>query len=423
MVARQLGAGADEDRLRAAADLDGVVGHQPVPAHDQIERALALADAALPGDQDAKAEHVDEHGVDGGPLGQRVLEQRAQLRDRRRRRQCRPQERQGGALRLHDELARRRQASGDDHTGQVVAEREPRRRRPGGRIEPPEVANLALAEDEHSAVLEVLVKPGQRQTGLLHVRAGDRAPQAVGAGDEVEREAERLETALEEGPHAHTRRGGHSVDFGLDERQLAGRAAKQHAQRRRLDVAEHNDRVRAGVHLPRRVGDRQGEHRLPGGPQYLRPVRLDLHGRHGNGRRGRRRSIRRRRGPAAAPLPLLPLALDRLGLPGELVDRLRRRGLPARRAADAVQELLAARVQGDVRAPAVFLARQHHLRRHGSVVQHTFEPGELPVHEAAQGGSDVDVTTCQFQSHGIRVGPLSDTTLFAGWMSKSSNGQ
>ena len=58
VVARQLRTGADEDRFRSAPDLDGVVGDQAMAADDQIERALALADAALPDDQHAEAEDV-----------------------------------------------------------------------------------------------------------------------------------------------------------------------------------------------------------------------------------------------------------------------------------------------------------------------------------------------------------------------------
>ena len=47
VMARQLRARADEDRLGPAPDFDGVVGDETVAADDQIERALALADAAL----------------------------------------------------------------------------------------------------------------------------------------------------------------------------------------------------------------------------------------------------------------------------------------------------------------------------------------------------------------------------------------
>ena len=61
----------------APPDFDGVVGHQPVAADDQVERAFALADAALAGDQHAEAEDVHQHGVDDGALGEPVLENRA----------------------------------------------------------------------------------------------------------------------------------------------------------------------------------------------------------------------------------------------------------------------------------------------------------------------------------------------------------
>ena len=58
VMARELGTGADEDRLGAAADFDRVVGDQTMAADDQVERALALADAALADDEHAQAEDV-----------------------------------------------------------------------------------------------------------------------------------------------------------------------------------------------------------------------------------------------------------------------------------------------------------------------------------------------------------------------------
>ena len=52
---------------RPAAQLHGVVGHEPVAPDDQVERAFALADPALPDDEDAEPEDVHEHAVDDGP--------------------------------------------------------------------------------------------------------------------------------------------------------------------------------------------------------------------------------------------------------------------------------------------------------------------------------------------------------------------
>ena len=59
---------------RLLADLDDVVGDQAVAAHDQVERRLALADAALAEQQDADAEHVDQHAVDRRRRRQLLLE-------------------------------------------------------------------------------------------------------------------------------------------------------------------------------------------------------------------------------------------------------------------------------------------------------------------------------------------------------------
>ena len=85
VVPRQLRAAADDDRRRAAPDLDGVVGDQPMSADDEVERALALADAALPHHEHAKAEDVEQHAVDHFADGEAILEQRGQLADRRGR--------------------------------------------------------------------------------------------------------------------------------------------------------------------------------------------------------------------------------------------------------------------------------------------------------------------------------------------------
>ena len=52
------------------------------PRHDQVERALALADAALAHEQHAQAEHVEQHAVDDLANREPVLEQCGDLADR-----------------------------------------------------------------------------------------------------------------------------------------------------------------------------------------------------------------------------------------------------------------------------------------------------------------------------------------------------
>ena len=184
-------------RILPPAHFHRVVGHEPVAAVNEVERALALADAALAGDEHAEPEDVHQHGVDHRALGERVLEQRRQLRDRGRRDDRRLQHRQPRALGLDEQLVGRREAAGDHHAGKVERQREAQRLGAAGRLEALEIADLALAEDQDAARLEVLVKPRERQAGLLDVRAGDDAADAGRARQQVDRQAVHLRSAVE----------------------------------------------------------------------------------------------------------------------------------------------------------------------------------------------------------------------------------
>ena len=79
VVALQLVAAADEDVAAAARGDDEIVGDEPVPALDEIEHALRLADAALPDEEQPDAEHVGERAVQGGRRRELVLERRLDL--------------------------------------------------------------------------------------------------------------------------------------------------------------------------------------------------------------------------------------------------------------------------------------------------------------------------------------------------------
>ena len=59
---------------RDVVELDHVVGHQSAAARDQLERQLALAHAAVAGEQHAHAEHVEQHAVARDELGQRAAQ-------------------------------------------------------------------------------------------------------------------------------------------------------------------------------------------------------------------------------------------------------------------------------------------------------------------------------------------------------------
>src|SRR5699024_12277340 len=69
-VADVLGGGAHDLPVGDLAQLDGVVGHQPVAPLDQLDGQLALADAAVPYDHDALAVHLHQNAVAGDAGGQ-----------------------------------------------------------------------------------------------------------------------------------------------------------------------------------------------------------------------------------------------------------------------------------------------------------------------------------------------------------------
>ena len=81
VIARRLGTRAKDHRVAAASDLDGVVGDQSMPADDEVQRTLTLADAAVADDEHAKTENVHEHAVDDLANRQRIIEQRADSGD------------------------------------------------------------------------------------------------------------------------------------------------------------------------------------------------------------------------------------------------------------------------------------------------------------------------------------------------------
>src|SRR4051812_22769966 len=61
VMARELGTCANQDGLGPPPDLNSVISHETLAADDQIERALALADAALADHQYAQTENIHQH--------------------------------------------------------------------------------------------------------------------------------------------------------------------------------------------------------------------------------------------------------------------------------------------------------------------------------------------------------------------------
>src|SRR5262245_37223962 len=104
--------------------------------------------------------------------------------------------------------------------------------------------------------------------------------------------------------------------------------------------------------------------------------------------------------PPAAPAALrLPLPFHCPRLLFDLFNGAADRPGPAAGSADAVQKLLAARMQRDVGAAAAPFVRQDDLRGHGAVVQEPLEAADFSGDEPPECWSDFDVTACEFESH------------------------
>jgi hypothetical protein len=160
---------------RAHRDLDDVVGDQAVALEDQVERGLALADAAAADQQQADAQHVDQHAVDGGARRQQVLELPRQARDEDRAHERAAQHRHAVAARdVHQEV-RRVEAAGDRQTAQRLAaerlEARPRLLRRAAE----QVVDLGEAEHLDPVGEDVLDEAGQREAGLLDPHTRDLA--------------------------------------------------------------------------------------------------------------------------------------------------------------------------------------------------------------------------------------------------------
>ena len=122
------------------------------------------------------------------------------------------QQRQLRAFGFDEELRGRLKATRDDDARDIVRQREPQRRGPRRRFEAFEIPDFALAEDQHPSGLEVLVKAGERQPGLLDVRARDDAVRPSDAGQQLEGQAERLRPAAKQHTDAHAWNGDMKVE-------------------------------------------------------------------------------------------------------------------------------------------------------------------------------------------------------------------
>ncbi len=180
-MADQLGRRSGE-RVTDAADLHSVVRDEPVPALDELDGRLALADTALAEDQHALAVHVHQYAVardHGGQLVVEVVDDHARELDRG---VLRAQERAAVFPRHLHTFGEHVEPAGDDQRGDLILEQRLKLRPPlvGGKA--PEEHTLRLADDLEPARIEVVEKADKLQSGSVDVRDGQRLRLEIRAG-------------------------------------------------------------------------------------------------------------------------------------------------------------------------------------------------------------------------------------------------
>src|SRR5438105_5008873 len=192
VVLDDLGGAAVDGPALSLLQVDDVVGHQAVPAGDQVERQLALADSALPQDEHADADHVDEHAVHRRAGGERFLEEALHVVDERAGEVAGAQERDARVVRLALDHVVDGQVLGDDEAGDRQPEEIAHARLRFARLERREVAHLRIAEHLQAVLVDVLGESAQREPRLLDARADHAAIETALPGEKLQPQVEIL---------------------------------------------------------------------------------------------------------------------------------------------------------------------------------------------------------------------------------------
>jgi hypothetical protein len=267
-------AGAPPDDVGALPpDLDHVVGDQPVAAHHEVERGLALADAALAEQQHADAEHVEQHAVHVGRRRHPVRHPAGHRGDEVRRGQRRHQHGHAARLGGDRQLLGRRQAAAH-HDARRVAREQRRDPELARRLVVAQVLDLGAAEHEHAARVQLLGPAGQREPRLLDARHGHDAIDAGLARDGSDFQLRAFEQLTDRDHARHSVLGilvcNHVVHrFGVGRRQQA--AAE-------LGVLEHPADARQCLEVRTGRRLRRDEHEEQVGGLAVHRVELDTPG-------------------------------------------------------------------------------------------------------------------------------------------------
>src|SRR5439155_7533025 len=122
VVVEEAGAHADELGDPLATNHDDVVGDEAMTATHEIQRRLALANAALPEDERTEVKDLEERAMELRLRRQAPLEPQRDAADQDRAAEPRPEQRHAGAIRLLAQVVRRLRVVGDDHARHACTE-------------------------------------------------------------------------------------------------------------------------------------------------------------------------------------------------------------------------------------------------------------------------------------------------------------
>src|SRR5690606_17508528 len=189
VMALELVAAPDEDVVAAPRDVDDVVRDEAVAALDQVQHALALADAAAADEQQTHAVDVGERAVHGRGRREVLLEVGLRPPVQLARLERGADERDPALPRGLDHRDRDVESLGHDHGRDVEAEEGVQRSAEPVRRQRGDERDLGLAEHLDAAVRQPFGVPGEDEAGAGQVGLLDDAVQAGITAQQLEREA------------------------------------------------------------------------------------------------------------------------------------------------------------------------------------------------------------------------------------------
>src|SRR5712692_1540277 len=200
-VVRQLVPAADQDVVAAPRDVHDVVGDEAMPALDQVQHALALADPRAPEEQEPHAEHVGERAVDRGARGEGVVQERLEPPVELRRLELGADHRHALGPPQLDQLGRRLLPLRDHDARDVEREQRLERLAALGWRQRRQVRDLRLAQDVDPVGREAPGVSREHQPRARRPGRGDHAIEPRVARQRLE--LERIAPALKQVPDAN----------------------------------------------------------------------------------------------------------------------------------------------------------------------------------------------------------------------------